>query len=201
MPQRDLGRASGSLAELLGGPVLEAAPALLGWRVRTRFDGKTTEVVLSEVEAYAGADDPASHAFRGETPRNRSMFGPAGTLYVYRSYGIHWCMNLVVGEKGLPHAVLLRGGIPAGGVDEMKARRGRTRQIADGPGKLCQALGVDGGHDGSSVFDGPVRLRRGAARGEIKATPRIGLSRATDLPWRFVLEGASAVARGASGGD
>ena len=96
--------------ELLAGSVFDVARRLLGCRIRSVVDGATTEVALTEVEAYAGADDPASHAFRGQTARNGSMFGPAGTLYVYRSYGLHWCMNIVVGPPDLPHAVLLRGG-------------------------------------------------------------------------------------------
>ena len=114
------------VAQLLAGPVLEVAPRLLGSRVSTRRDGVTTAVMLNEVEAYVGADDPASHAFRGETARNKAMFLGAGTLYVYRSYGIHWCMNIVVGEPGLPHAVLLRGGIPLAGEAMMAERRGRA---------------------------------------------------------------------------
>lgn len=174
------------LIDLLSGDVLDAARGLLGWRLRTEFDGTLTEVVLDEVEAYAGFDDPASHAYRGETNRNRAMFGPAGTLYVYRSYGLHWCMNIVVGGEGVPHAVLLRGGSPVQGIEVMRRRRGRDDHVADGPGKLTQALGVTGDHDGSSVLDGPVRLLRGSGAGRITATPRIGITKAADRPWRFV---------------
>ena len=101
---------SADLEGLLDGDVFTVAQRLLGARVRTSLRGAVTEVMLTEVEAYAGADDPASHAYRGRTPRNAAMFGPPGLLYVYRSYGLHWCMNVVVGEEGLPHAVLLRGG-------------------------------------------------------------------------------------------
>jgi DNA-3-methyladenine glycosylase len=144
-------------------------------------------VALTEVEAYDGTDDPASHAFRGRTPRNGSMFAAAGTLYVYRSYGVHWCMNIVCGAEGDPAAVLLRGGIALEGVDEIERRRGRSDHLADGPGKLCQALAVTGDHDGTGVVDGPVRLGERVLTGIVASTPRIGISRAVDLEWRFVL--------------
>jgi DNA-3-methyladenine glycosylase len=170
------------------GDAREVAPRLLGCRVRTRFDGIVTEVELTEVEAYAGPDDPASHAYRGRTARNGAMFEEAGTLYVYRSYGIHWCMNIVTGAIGVPHAVLLRGGVPTVGREAMERRRGRPDHIADGPGKLTEALGVTGAYDGTSVVSGPVRLlpaRRVPSR--IAATPRVGISRAVDEPWRWVV--------------
>ena len=116
------------------------------------------------------------------------MFGPAGTLYVYRSYGIHWCMNVVVAEAGVAHAVLVRGGVPLVGQAVMRSRRGRGDHLADGPGKLCQALGVTGEHDGTSVIDGPVRVTLGRlpSSSVVDATPRIGISKAIDHPWRFV---------------
>ncbi len=172
---------------MLSGAVLDVAPALLGMRLRTAFGGDVPEVVLDEVEAYAGADDPASHAYRGRTPRNGSMFGPAGTLYVYRSYGLHWCANIVTGPEGLPHAGLLRGGRPSRGEGIMAARRSRTTELADGPGKLTQALGIDGSLDGTSVVDGPVRLLPATGeRGAVHTTVRIGITKAADLPWRFV---------------
>ncbi len=176
------------LFEALGGDVLEAARWLLGCVIRTEFDGATTEVRLTEVEAYAGDRDPASHAYRGLTPRNASMFGPPGTLYVYRSYGIHWCMNIVAAGPGVAHAILLRGGEPVAGEATMAQRRGRTDHLTDGPGKLSQALGVDGRHDGTSVATGEVRLIRGGLpRGYVvETTPRVGISRAADRPWRFV---------------
>ena len=170
--------------------MLAAAEQLLGWRLRTEFDGEATEVSLSEVEAYAGYDDPASHAFNGETKRNRSLFAPPGTLYVYLSYGIHWCMNVVVGDEGTPNAVLLRGGVPVVGADVMERRRGRADHLADGPGKLTQALGVTDAHDGSSLSDGPVLLTPAQPPDgwTILTTPRIGISKAVDRPWRFALE-------------
>lgn len=173
---------------LLEGDVVEVARRLLGWRVATRFEGALTQVMLTEVEAYAGERDPASHAFRGETPRNRSMFGPPGMLYVYRSYGIHWCMNIVVAETGVAHAILLRGGVPTAGGEVMERRRGRSTHLTDGPGKLCQALGVTGENDGSSFIDGPVRLGPGElpAGWHVASTPRVGISVAKDHEWRFV---------------
>ena len=122
---------------LLNGDVWEVARELLGWTLESTIGGETAAVTITETEAYAGELDPASHAYRGRTPRNTAMFGPAGTLYVYRSYGIHSCMNVVVGEPGLPHAVLLRGGEPTAGVAVIKRRRGRDRAE--------DAAGGDGG--------------------------------------------------------
>jgi DNA-3-methyladenine glycosylase len=177
----------GSLRDLLGDDPVTVAPRLLGMRVRTRFGGEITEVVLDEVEAYAGPGDPASHSANGLTPRNRPMWGPPGTLYVYRSYGLHWCMNVVTGPRGVPGAVLLRGGRALRGEDVMRRRRGRADHLADGPGKLCAALGVTGDDNATSVLGGPVRLlaRRGP-QPVYAATPRIGITRAADRPWRFV---------------
>ena len=157
--------------ELLNRPVLEVAPLLLGWRLRTEIGGEATEIELSEVEAYAGAADPASHTFRGPTRRNRSMFAGAGTLYVYRSYGVHWCANIVTGPAGSGEAVLLRGGVPTEGVEVMIRRRGRSAPLAIGPGNLCRALAIDAGHDGTSVLNGPVRLLSGTPPALVLATP------------------------------
>ena len=150
-------------------------------------------MILTEVEAYAGERDAASHAYRGPTKRNRAMFGPAGTLYVYRSYGVHWCMNVVVREAGIAHAILLRGGRPIEGRSTMEQRRGRSDHLVDGPGKLCQALGVRGEHDGTSLETGPVRLVPAALPDDLSviATPRIGISKATEVAWRFVATGGS----------
>lgn len=177
-----------ALEDLLADDVLSVANSIVGWTIESEIGGVTTSVVITEVEAYMGADDPASHAFRGRTPRNRSMFLSPGHLYVYRSYGIHWCMNVVVGSEGLPHAVLLRGGIPIAGEAEMAKRRGRAKDLANGPGKLCQALGVSGDNDGADLRGGPIRLGRFVGIGDrnIVATPRIGISKATKRLWRFV---------------
>ncbi|MEE8331075.1 MAG: DNA-3-methyladenine glycosylase [Acidimicrobiia bacterium] len=175
------------LRSILEGPVLDAAPALLGWRLRSRIDNVVTEIVVTEVEAYDGANDPASHAFRGRSPRNLTMFGEPGGLYVYRSYGIHWCMNVVTGPKGRAAAVLLRAGVPTVGHVAMVKRRGRQDHLTDGPGKLCQALGVTGVHDGARLLGrGVLSLKPGLAPTTVEQTGRIGISKAVDRTWRFV---------------
>jgi len=118
-------------------------------------------VRIVEVEAYAGSRDPASHAYRGRTPRNATMFGPAGHLYVYFTYGMHFCMNVVGEEGGDASAVLLRAGAPVAGLDVVRARRAkvrRDRDLASGPGRLAQALGVTREHDGADLTRGPLRL-------------------------------------------
>ncbi len=169
------------------GPPHEIAPLLLGCRLRTEFEEGATEVVITEVEAYSGGDDPASHAFNGRTARNSHMFGPAGHLYVYRSYGMHWCSNIVVNPPGQPSAVLIRGGEVSEGTEIIKQRRGRSDQLTDGPGKLSQALGITGDHDGAGLDSGPIRLIEGKPLGRpVLTTPRVGISKAVDYPWRFV---------------
>ena len=150
------------------------------------LDGVGGRIV--ETEAYT-ADDPASHSFRGMTARNAAMFTVPGTAYVYRSYGIHWCLNAVC----LPgSAVLLRALEPAHGVDTMQARRGMETQrlLAAGPGRLCQALGVDMSLNGRSLLQRPFLLRTGRGA-DIVCGPRIGISRAVEQPWRFGLAGSS----------
>jgi DNA-3-methyladenine glycosylase len=168
-------------------PANQAAPQLLGWHLASFTGGALTEVSLTEVEAYL-PDDPASHAFNGIRPRNAAMFGPPGTLYVYRSYGIHWCANIVVGDEETGAAVLVRAGVPVAGVKHMVKRRGRGVDLLDGPGKLTQALGIDLSHNGIDLFlaDSPIRLTPGEVPGAIRATPRIGISKAIERPWRFV---------------
>ncbi|MCP3996172.1 MAG: DNA-3-methyladenine glycosylase [bacterium] len=179
------------LDNLLRGDVLGVAEAVLGWTLLSTIGGEDTAVTLTETEAYAGSVDPASHAYRGRTTRNSSMFRPAGVLYVYRSYGIHWCMNLVLGAEGVASAVLLRGGVPTKGLATMVERRRRATNLADGPGKLCQALGVDGSHDGVDLSKGPIRLLPGPGLEgrSVERTPRIGISKATERLWRFVAVG------------
>lgn len=154
----------------------------------TEFGGRTTEIVINEVEAYGGTEDSASHAYRGRTARSGSMFREPGTLYVYRSYGVHWCANIVTGPEGEASAVLLRGGAPTVGVAVMERRRGRSDHLSDGPGKVCAALGITGDQDGTSAIDGPVRLIRGVLpEGTvIDSGPRVGITTAVDRPWRFV---------------
>ncbi len=170
---------------LPAGAVWEIAPQLLGWTFGTRIGGDETSVTLTEVEAYA-PDDPAAHSFNGRTPRNATMFGPPGHLYVYLSYGIHWCANVVVGKEGDASAVLLRGGEPLTGRATMIERRGREQNLTDGPGKLCQALGIDGSFDGGPLSGPRVWLEPGEAPSHYEATPRIGISKATERLWRFV---------------
>ena len=131
-------------------------------------------------------DDPASHASTSRTERNEPMFGPAGTLYVYRAYGIHWCVNIVTGGADDPQAVLIRGGIVSKGTTLATTRRGRTDHLADGPGKLCQALGIDGSMSGSLIGSGPVSVALSLRQPDYETTPRIGISKAMERPWRFV---------------
>jgi DNA-3-methyladenine glycosylase len=152
--------------------------------------------VVVEAEAYA-PDDPASHSFRGRTRRNATMFGPPGTLYVYRSYGIHWCANVVCGPEGEGAAVLLRALEPTHGLEEMRARRGLEDPIrlCAGPGSLTQALGITRAHDGLPLDRPPFALHPPGRRVELVASPRVGISRAADLPWRYSLRSSPFVSR------
>jgi DNA-3-methyladenine glycosylase len=177
-----------SLEEILLSDPEEAAPHLLGSFLVSRLDGETVRMKITEVEAYKGSDDPASHAFRGETERNRSMFARPGTLYVYRSYGIHHCANTAAGPEGVGWGILIRGGVVVEGGHTAARRRGRANGLTDGPGKVCQALGIGAGHDGHYLLAGrpPVWLEPGKPPEVVVATPRIGISKARDLPWRFV---------------
>lgn len=178
--------------EFFARSVHEVAPDLIGCGLLV--DGVGGPIV--EVEAY-DQEDPASHGFRGETARNRSMFGPPGHAYVYRSYGIHWCLNLVCEEMGVAAAVLLRALEPARGIEEMCARRGldEPRLLCAGPGRLCQALAVTREHDGLPLDRSPFELRARASVPEIITGPRVGITQAADLPWRYGLAGSPYLSR------
>jgi DNA-3-methyladenine glycosylase len=171
--------------------VLDVARDLLGAVV---VHGEVA-VRLTEVEAYAGDVDPASHAFRGPTARNSVMFGPAGHAYVYFTYGMHFCMNLVCGAEGHASAVLLRAGEVVRGVDVARERRpgARERDLARGPARLTVALGIHREHNGVDVTSGaaPVQVRRGApvADDVVRRGPRVGVNAAADLPWRLFVDG------------
>jgi DNA-3-methyladenine glycosylase len=145
---------------------------------------------ITEVEAYGGTDDPASHAARGPTPRNAVMFGPAGVLYVYVTYGMHHCANIVTGPVGDAQAVLLRSVEPLEGIDEMRTRRPKARSdrdLANGPGKLCAAFDIDLRHNGLDLAKGAFGIYdEGFVSATIVSTPRIGISKAIDLPWRWL---------------
>ena len=164
------------------------APLLLGWEIA----GIGARGRIVEVEAYE-PDDPASHTFNGRTPRNETMFGPPGFLYVYLIYGTHWCANVVVGPPDRGSAVLIRAIEPISGEEQMAERRGVRAWSAfgSGPGKLCQALGITGDHDGTDLLEPASLIRLRGPSGasleprSIAAGPRIGISKATDRPWRF----------------
>lgn len=151
---------------------------------------------IVETEAYHH-QDPAAHSFNGRTPRNAAMFGPPGRAYVYRSYGIHWCLNLVCEVEGEGSAVLLRAIEPTEGLAEMHARRGvdDPRLLCAGPGRLCQALAVSGAMDGLALDRAPFDLAAAATAAEIVAGPRIGISRGVERPWRFGLAGSRYLSR------
>jgi DNA-3-methyladenine glycosylase len=184
----------GRLAGLLAGPVEPAARGLLG--VLVTAGGVT--VRLTEVEAYSGeGTDAASHAHRGRTRRNAVMFGPSGYAYVYFTYGMHWCLNVVTGPAGVASAVLLRAGEVVAGADVARTRRGRTirdRDLARGPARLVSALGIDGTVYGTSVLDGsgPIVLTEPHIPVDptlVRSGPRVGVTGAHEMQWRFWLDG------------
>jgi DNA-3-methyladenine glycosylase len=178
--------------EFFARSVHEVAPELVG--ATLLVDGVGGRIV--EVEAYDG-EDPAAHGFRGRTARNASMFGPPGHAYVYRSYGIHWCLNLVCDEEGRAEAVLLRALEPTQGLERMRARRGldEPRLLCAGPGRLCQALGVTREHDGLPLDAPPFELRRVGEPVDVVAGPRIGISVAVEQPWRYAEAGSRFLSR------
>jgi DNA-3-methyladenine glycosylase len=184
---------------------VEVAPGILGLVLEHETAAGLVAVELTEVEAYAGSADPASHAYRGETRRNAVMFGPPGHAYVYFTYGMHFCVNLVCLGQDSASAVLLRAGAVIAGEDLARARRTRgaasiaSRDLARGPARLCQALDIDRSLDGADVCaaDSPLRVRAGARHparsGHIVAGPRVGVSSAAEVPWRFWYEGEPTV--------
>ena len=180
--------------ELAVDPV-DAAKRLLGCVLESETAEGVVQVRLTEVEAYRGGDDPASHCYRGRTSRNQVMFGPAGHLYVYFVYGMHFCANVVSLTDGVPGAVLLRAGEVVSGVDLARTRRPGARsvvELAKGPARLTGVLGLDRQHNGVDLTesDSPVRLLAGtpAPAPEIRVGPRVGVAVAIDVPWRFWLD-------------
>ena len=173
-------------------PVAQVAPELLGCVIEV--GDLAGEIV--EVERYQ-QDDPASHSFRGPTPRAAVMFGPPGRLYVYRSYGVHWCANVVCEHEGHGAAVLLRAIAPTRGLDVMRERRGTAdeRKLCSGPGRLCEAFGIDGSMNASVLGREPVRVFAGPPVADVAVGPRIGISVATDQPWRFGIAGSPHLSR------
>jgi DNA-3-methyladenine glycosylase len=178
--------------EFFARSVHEVAPELIG--ATLLVDGVGGRIV--EVEAY-DAEDPASHGFRGRTPRNASMFGPPGHAYVYRSYGIHWCLNLVCETDGSAAAVLVRALEPTHGLDAMRTRRGvdDERLLAAGPGRLCAALAVTREHDGLPLDLPPFALEAPTGTPAVRSGTRVGITRAAELPWRHVEAGSRYLSR------
>ncbi len=170
-----------------GRSVHDVAPELIGATLLVNGVGG----VIVEVEAYHHTD-PAAHSYIGRTERNAVMFGPPGYVYVYRSYGIHWCLNFVCEQAGSASAVLIRALEPTAGLSTMRRRRGLSepRALCSGPGKLCQALGVTIKHNGLALDRPPFELRARAAAPEIAIGVRIGITKAVERPWRYGLKGS-----------
>lgn len=179
----------------LAHPAEEVAPKLLGAVLTHETPEGTVSITITETEAYSGSADPASHAYRGRTPRNAVMFGPAGHLYVYRSHGLHWCANIVTGTDGIATAVLIRAGRVIEGEDLARERRGgkvESPRLARGPGNFCQALGITAEHNGTDLLTGAsVALSEGepVPAALIRVGPRVGVSKAHDWQHRFYLAG------------
>jgi DNA-3-methyladenine glycosylase len=178
--------------EFFARSVHEVAPELIG--ATLLFDGVGGPIV--EVEAY-DHEDPAAHGYRGQTARNASMFGPPGHAYVYRSYGVHWCLNFVCEQEGSASAVLIRALEPHRGIERMQARRSLEdpRLLCAGPGRLCEALGITRDHDGLPLDRPPFELQARTQEAEIVTGTRIGITRAAEQPWRYGLAGSKFLSR------
>jgi DNA-3-methyladenine glycosylase len=172
--------------------VLDVAPDLIGATLLVDGVGG----VIVEVEAYHHTE-PAAHSYRGPTPRNMVMFGPAGFAYVYRSYGMHWCVNFVCEKEGSAAAVLIRALQPTHGIPAMRRRRGLhdERLLCSGPGKLCEALGISIAHNGLPLDAPPIALYRRAAPVDVVTGVRIGITKAVELPWRYGLKDSKFVSK------
>lgn len=175
-----------------GRTVHKVAPDLIGAMLLVDGAGG----IIVEVEAYHHTD-PAAHSYGGQTPRNAVMFGPPGMAYVYRSYGIHWCLNFVCEGDGSASAVLIRALEPVEGLARMRRRRGIAdeRALCSGPGKLCEALGVSIRHNGMALDRAPFELRARREKPDILTGPRIGITKAVDAPWRYGLKGSKFLSR------
>lgn len=176
-----------NLTEIKALNALELAPRLIGMRLFVDGVGG----IIVETEAYL-ADDPASHSFRGPTSRNAAMFGPSWHAYVYRSYGLHWCLNIVASGDG---AVLIRAIESTDGLAEMRARRGGANNLCNGPGRLAQALGITSVHNGLSLERAPFAIFDRSHEPEISCSTRVGISKAAHQPWRFGLAGSRFLSR------
>ena len=192
---------STDLRDLLDGPVLDVAPRLLGSVLR---HGEVA-CRITELEAYDGSRDPGSHAYRGKTARNAVMFGPPAHLYVYFTYGMHYCCNVVCGPPGSPSAVLLRAGEVVDGLDLARSRRTPAwadRDLARGPANLCQALGIGSRQNGHDLTRPPLTLTpAGVPAVDVRTGPRVGLRLAADRPWRFWLPAEPSVSAYRAGRD
>jgi DNA-3-methyladenine glycosylase len=196
---------SGIDRSALSRPALDVAPLLLGATLRSTIDDEEVVARITEVEAYEGLEDPASHAYRGPTKRNAVMFSDAGLLYCYFVYGMHWCANVTCGPVGVPAAVLLRAAEIIVGEPEARRRSNTTlgsSLLASGPARLARSLGLNGSHTGLDLLDdsSPVRLTSLGSGHEHRNGPRVGVAAAADHPWRFWLPGEPSVSSYRRGG-
>lgn len=177
---------------------LTVARSLIGFILQTNINGQITSGQIVETEAYL-QNDPAAHSFIGPTPRNQALFGPAGTIYVYLIYGLHYCFNVVTNQSGTGEAVLIRALKPLEGLSTMQQRRGLTdqKQLCNGPAKLAQALGITPSLNGQSLLNGSVTILKptNSPLLEIHTTTRIGITKAADLPYRFYLKNSPFISR------